>query len=157
MNPGRLPPRLQSRGIPETRPPRRRSSGIARSRKVQCVHGSIIVFELLARRRGCAGEWKPLCDADVCVEGSLAYTSIVGACWECVVESEFSLLSDEYLYWNLEAGYKALFLSVDVPLLGKRLNEYRNNYTLPEDMSWPNILSHGLDTSNRTDYGEFII
>ncbi|GAB1204658.1 hypothetical protein APSETT445_003321 [Aspergillus pseudonomiae] len=51
-----------------------------------------------------------------------------------------------------KAGYKALFLSVDVPLLGKRLNEYRNNYTLPEDMSWPNILSHGLDTSNRTDY-----
>ncbi|KAE8372034.1 FMN-dependent dehydrogenase [Aspergillus bertholletiae] len=51
-----------------------------------------------------------------------------------------------------KAGYKALFLSVDVPLLGKRLNEYRNNYTLPEDMSWPNILSHGKDTSNRTDY-----
>ncbi|KAB8228190.1 alpha-hydroxy acid oxidase [Aspergillus alliaceus] len=51
-----------------------------------------------------------------------------------------------------KAGYKALFLSVDVPLLGKRLNEYRNNYTLPEDMSWPNILSHGKDTSSRTDY-----
>lgn len=51
-----------------------------------------------------------------------------------------------------EAGYKALFLSVDVPVLGKRLNEYRNNYTLPKDMSWPNILSNGSDTSNRTDY-----
>jgi (S)-2-hydroxy-acid oxidase len=56
-----------------------------------------------------------------------------------------------------ESGYKALFLWVDVPLLGKRLNEYRNNYTLPEDMTWPNILSHGKDTSNRTNYGEFQI
>ena len=52
-----------------------------------------------------------------------------------------------------EAGYKALFLSVDVPVLGKRLNEYRHEYTIPEDMSWPNILSHGGDHSDRTDYG----
>lgn len=57
----------------------------------------------------------------------------------------------------LEAGYKALFLSVDVPVLGKRLNEYRNDYQLPEDLSWPNILSHGSDKSNRTEYGEFLI
>ncbi|KAF7561137.1 hypothetical protein G7046_g2997 [Stylonectria norvegica] len=27
------------------------------------------------------------------------------------------------------SGYKAIFLSVDVPLLGRRLNEYRNNFT----------------------------
>jgi len=53
-----------------------------------------------------------------------------------------------------EAGYKALFLSVDVPVLGKRLNEYRNEYQLPEDMSWPNILSNGSDTSSRTEYGK---
>lgn len=53
-----------------------------------------------------------------------------------------------------EAGYKALFLSVDVPVLGKRLNEYQNNYQLPADMSWPNILSHGRDTSDHTDYGK---
>ncbi|KAL1885827.1 hypothetical protein Plec18167_001323 [Paecilomyces lecythidis] len=54
-----------------------------------------------------------------------------------------------------KAGYKALFLSVDVPVLGIRLNEYRNNYTLPADMEWPNILSHGSDTSRHTDYGAF--
>ncbi|KAJ5408746.1 hypothetical protein N7509_002629 [Penicillium cosmopolitanum] len=51
-----------------------------------------------------------------------------------------------------KAGYKALFLSVDVPVLGKRLNEYRNDYTLPESMQWPNILSSGSDHSDRTDY-----
>jgi (S)-2-hydroxy-acid oxidase len=39
--------------------------------------------------------------------------------------------------------------------LGKRLNEYRHEYRIPEDMSWPNILSHGGDTSDRTDYGMF--
>ncbi|RYP04926.1 hypothetical protein DL764_004138 [Monosporascus ibericus] len=41
------------------------------------------------------------------------------------------------------AGYKAIFLSVDTPLLGRRLNEYRNNFTLPGDMEWPNLLSDG--------------
>lgn len=37
------------------------------------------------------------------------------------------------------AGCTAIFLSVDVPMLGMRLNEYRNNFALPEDMSWPNL------------------
>ncbi|KAJ5635136.1 uncharacterized protein N7484_008449 [Penicillium longicatenatum] len=51
-----------------------------------------------------------------------------------------------------KSGYKALFLSVDVPVLGKRLNEYRNEFRIPEDMTYPNILSSGADTSDRTDY-----
>ncbi|KAI0435754.1 hypothetical protein F4803DRAFT_286060 [Xylaria telfairii] len=41
------------------------------------------------------------------------------------------------------AGYKAIFLSVDIPILGRRLNEYRNNFALPEGMAWPNLLSDG--------------
>jgi (S)-2-hydroxy-acid oxidase len=41
------------------------------------------------------------------------------------------------------AGYKAVFLSVDCPLLGRRLNEYRNNFTLPQGLEWPNLLSDG--------------
>ncbi|KZZ90871.1 FMN-dependent dehydrogenase family protein [Moelleriella libera RCEF 2490] len=41
------------------------------------------------------------------------------------------------------AGYKAIFLSVDTPVLGRRLNEHRNNFLLPDDMSWPNLLSDG--------------
>lgn len=40
-------------------------------------------------------------------------------------------------------------------MLGKRINEYRNEYTIPDDMSWPNILSHGADHSDRTDYGMY--
>lgn len=42
-----------------------------------------------------------------------------------------------------EAGYKAVFVSVDVPVLGRRLNEMRNNFILPEEMEFPNILSNG--------------
>jgi (S)-2-hydroxy-acid oxidase len=42
-----------------------------------------------------------------------------------------------------ETGYKALFLSVDVPVLGRRLGEMRTNFALPKDMSFPNILSTG--------------
>ncbi|KAK5059681.1 hypothetical protein LTR84_009564 [Exophiala bonariae] len=42
-----------------------------------------------------------------------------------------------------DAGFKAIFVSVDVPVLGRRLNEMRNNFTLPEDLTFPNILSSG--------------
>ena len=44
-----------------------------------------------------------------------------------------------------ESGYKAVFVSVDVPVLGRRLNEMRNNFILPEEMEFPNILSNGKD------------
>lgn len=43
------------------------------------------------------------------------------------------------------AGYKAIFISVDCPVLGRRLNEMRNNFTLPADLAFPNILSNGGD------------
>lgn len=50
------------------------------------------------------------------------------------------------------AGYKAIFLSVDTPVLGRRLNEHRNNFLLPDDMSWPNLLSDGRkELSNSVD------
>jgi len=42
-----------------------------------------------------------------------------------------------------KAGYAAIFLSVDVPLLGRRLNEFRNGFCLPEGMEWPNLMSDG--------------
>ncbi|OJZ80363.1 hypothetical protein ASPFODRAFT_65902 [Aspergillus luchuensis CBS 106.47] len=44
-----------------------------------------------------------------------------------------------------EAGYKAVFLSADCPRLGKRINEYRNNFILPKNMCWPNLLSRGSE------------
>lgn len=43
---------------------------------------------------------------------------------------------------------------MDVPVLGLRLNEYRNKFELPSDMGWPNILSKGKnDLGGRHDYG----
>ncbi|KXH39032.1 hypothetical protein CNYM01_05511 [Colletotrichum nymphaeae SA-01] len=60
------------------------------------------------------------------------------------------------------SGYKAIFLSVDTPLLGRRLNEYRNNFCLPDGIEWPNLLSDGKSelsgnekdgqSSNRHDF-----
>ena len=47
------------------------------------------------------------------------------------------------------AGYSAIFLSVDVPLLGRRLNEFRNDFHLPEGMEWPNLLSNGKAELNQ--------
>ena len=42
-----------------------------------------------------------------------------------------------------DAGYRAIWVPVDVPVLGRRLGEMKNNFTLPEDLSFPNILSTG--------------
>ncbi|KAK0370826.1 hypothetical protein CLIM01_11806 [Colletotrichum limetticola] len=62
----------------------------------------------------------------------------------------------------IASGYKAIFLSVDTPLLGRRLNEYRNNFCLPDGIEWPNLLSDGKSelsgnekdgqSSNRHDF-----
>ena len=46
---------------------------------------------------------------------------------------------------SIEVGYKALFLSVDVPVLGRRLGEMQNRFRLPTDLSFPNIISKGND------------
>ncbi|WQF88474.1 Putative FMN-dependent dehydrogenase, FMN-dependent alpha-hydroxy acid dehydrogenase, active [Colletotrichum destructivum] len=52
------------------------------------------------------------------------------------------------------SGYKAIFLSVDTPLLGRRLNEYRNNFCLPDGVGWPNLLSDGKsELSGETNDG----
>lgn len=50
-----------------------------------------------------------------------------------------------------DAGYCALFLSVDVPVLGRRLGEMRSNFTLPKGMSFPNLLSEGQDEFGTPD------
>ena len=52
-----------------------------------------------------------------------------------------------------------MFLSVDVPVLGRRLNEMRNNFTLPKGVGFPNIMSDGLSEtwadSQTKAYGVF--
>jgi len=49
------------------------------------------------------------------------------------------------------AGYKAIFLSVDVPVLGQRLNEHKNKFELPEGLQWPNLtaVGEGLEYGRR--------
>ncbi|KAF4126442.1 (S)-2-hydroxy-acid oxidase [Geosmithia morbida] len=52
-----------------------------------------------------------------------------------------------------KAGYKALFLTLDAPYLGRRLNEFRNSFGLPEGMEYPNLFP-GVDVSNLEDAGD---
>ncbi|KAM5349041.1 hypothetical protein ACJ41O_008864 [Fusarium nematophilum] len=59
----------------------------------------------------------------------------------CVLRDRETTL--EILQRAEASGCKAIFLSVDVPMLGRRLNEYRNNFVLPDDMAWPNLGSDG--------------
>uniref|UniRef100_L2FS58 Fmn-dependent dehydrogenase family protein n=1 Tax=Colletotrichum fructicola (strain Nara gc5) TaxID=1213859 RepID=L2FS58_COLFN len=51
-----------------------------------------------------------------------------------------------------QAGYKAVMMTVDAPMLGRRLNEYRNAFGLPEGMGYPNI-APGMDMRNLVDQG----
>ncbi|CAG9988779.1 unnamed protein product [Clonostachys byssicola] len=56
------------------------------------------------------------------------------------------------IFLSADAGYKAVMLTVDAPRLGRRLNEYRNSFGIPEGMGYPNILP-GVDFSNLEDKG----
>lgn len=50
------------------------------------------------------------------------------------------------------AEYKAIFLSVDVPVLGQRLNEHKNKFELPAGLQWPNLtaVGEGLEYGRRS-------
>ncbi|OQE22593.1 hypothetical protein PENSTE_c010G09614 [Penicillium steckii] len=51
------------------------------------------------------------------------------------------------------AGYNALFVILDCPYLGRRLNEYRNKFNLPAGTSFPNFFP-GVDVANLQDGDE---
>lgn len=57
------------------------------------------------------------------------------------------------------AGCKAIWITVDCAVLGRRINEARNNFTIPEDIELPNLPSD-LDvralsiTDDRLKFGE---
>lgn len=65
-------------------------------------------------------------------------------------------------YIQSEAGYRALLVSVDLPVLGNRLNEARNNFAWPKDCKFPNLEvvetgeggSAGLVSTDALDYGK---
>lgn len=67
--------------------------------------------------------------------------------------------ASQRLTCSVEAGYKAVMMTVDAPMLGRRLNEYRNSFGIPKGMGYPNILPD-VDFSNLVDqaadlsYGE---
>lgn len=55
---------------------------------------------------------------------------------------QLSVLSDEQTNLDIineaeRCGYKALFVSVDTPWLGRRLNELRNSFELPDHLGFP--------------------
>ncbi|PYI00913.1 FMN-dependent dehydrogenase family protein [Aspergillus sclerotiicarbonarius CBS 121057] len=71
---------------------------------------------------------------------------------------QFSILKDRGITQQLleraeRSGYKAAMLTVDAPMLGRRLNEFRNSFGIPKGMDYPNI-APCLDMSNLTHKGE---
>ena len=50
-----------------------------------------------------------------------------------------------------ESGYDALVVTVDTPLLGRRLRDERNGFSLPEGLEMANLTSALVDQSNKED------
>jgi len=50
-----------------------------------------------------------------------------------------------------ETGCKAVFLSVDTPQIGRRLNEQRNHFAPPRGTSWPNVVPTGTNGTRLAD------
>lgn len=57
---------------------------------------------------------------------------------------QLSIMKDDRINMDIikraeKAGYRAIFLTIDCPYLGRRLNEYRNNFELQSHLSLPNL------------------
>ncbi|KAK7419366.1 hypothetical protein QQX98_003318 [Neonectria punicea] len=52
-----------------------------------------------------------------------------------------------------KAGFKALLLTLDAPYLGRRLNEFRNQFGVLKGMEYPNLFP-GVDVTNLEDGDE---
>lgn len=96
--------------------------------------------------------WSNTHSSDVAREGKDAGISYV---------QQLSAVKDEATNMSIiknaeEAGYKALFLSVDCPWLGRRLNEMKNDFTLPNYLNFPNYpfinQQSMLSSDDRTQY-----
>lgn len=55
------------------------------------------------------------------------------------------------------AGYKALCLTVDAPLVGRRERDTRNCFQLPAGMGWKNLEGVGLDQMRSTGEGSALV
>ena len=55
------------------------------------------------------------------------------------------------------AGYRALCLTVDAPLVGRRERDLRNRFGLPPGMSWKNLQGVGLDEMHQRDEGSALV
>ncbi|GME58001.1 (S)-2-hydroxy-acid oxidase [Neofusicoccum parvum] len=79
---------------------------------------------------------------------------------------QVSLLKDKAVAQRIikraeAAGYKAIFLTVDLPVLGNRLNEARNNFSYPPELEFPNLKPGPQDEAvpaveNGSDYDRTI-
>ncbi len=57
----------------------------------------------------------------------------------------------------VEAGYRALCLTVDAPLVGRRDRDTRNRFGLPPGMTWKNLERVGLDRMDPRDDGSALV
>ncbi len=67
----------------------------------------------------------------------------------------------EVTRWLVEravaAGYQALCLTVDAPLVGRRERDARNRFGLPHGMTWKNLQGVGLDRMEAVDEGSALV
>jgi 4-hydroxymandelate oxidase len=57
----------------------------------------------------------------------------------------------------VKAGYRALCLTVDAPLVGRRERDTRNCFGLPPGMTWKNLERVGLERMDRRETGSALV
>lgn len=115
-----------------------------------------MAFQKLAHESGEIATAKAASSADtIMIVSSLATASLAAIAASSKISPWFQL----YVYKNREItknliglaeneGYKALVLTIDVPVYGRRERERRTQFNLPKDISPINLIQAGLNSPN---------
>lgn len=82
--------------------------------------------------------WSNYSTADVCQQAKIINKGDIAYCQQLCVLKDVDL-NLNVLKRAEAAGCKALFVTVDCPWLGRRLNEFKNTFSLPSTLKFPNI------------------
>ncbi|KAL2855252.1 FMN-dependent dehydrogenase [Aspergillus pseudodeflectus] len=130
---------------------------VLRSRTVKFPFGfSPTAMQTLAHPKGDIATSKA-CNASNVLMGLLNYSTIK---LEKVILGrentphvmQMSLLKNKAAMVQMIKGAEALFVTLDCPYLGRRLNEFRNRFSVPKGMEFPNLFP-GVDVTN-LEYGD---
>ncbi|HXG70032.1 MAG TPA: alpha-hydroxy acid oxidase [Gemmatimonadaceae bacterium] len=107
-----------------------------------------------ARAAGAAGTLMVASTLSPCSLEEIA-TAATGSLWFQLYVYKDRALTRELIARAEAAGYRALVLTVDTPLLGRRFRDVRNGFGLPEGMSMKNFTAAATDAARWGAHSSF--